>query len=169
MIKILLPSTVISAGASTVPVIAKSNGSSSASLFEKLISPLQVTAVAVSNCTVKESEAPESRLLTSASVNVKPAGTVTTSSTKGAAPSLRTVNVRLMAASPQATEPKSVPSAALGVVSPSVIRISLPSTVSSGPDSCTNPVMVKLKGFSLLSFVANETSPVLVPAVTVSN
>ena len=54
----------------TVPVIRKLKGFSSLSLVVKEMSPVLVPAVVVSNWTVKVSDAPAAKLLTSASVSV---------------------------------------------------------------------------------------------------
>jgi hypothetical protein len=75
-----------------------------------------------------------------------------------------------MAVPPCATEPKSVWSLALGVVSPSAIVTPLPNTVISGADpAVTVPVIAKFTGFSSASLVVKEIVPAFVPAVVVSS
>ena len=118
-----LPSTATSGavGTVTVPVILKLNGFSSLSLVSKLICPLFVPATAVSNRTVTASVSPGARLLGVLSVTVKPVGALTAPNVRATLPSFRTTYVRVTAAPPCVTLPKSVPLTELGVVSPSAM------------------------------------------------
>ena len=105
------------------------------------MSPVRVPPTDVFSRTVNESDSSGASVAESGSITMKPVGTLTDPSVKSPVPTFVTVNTRVGPTCPVGTLPKSVWSAILGLVSPSLIETPLPETSTS---ACSAEPVMKL-------------------------